>query len=212
MIRQFSKLLTVAGLILLTGNYLITPAEAAEEGKKTEAVKAAPAATPTEAAQAVEGAKPAEAAKKGKTTEPSLGLKAGGKNTAKLELQSDIPVRALQFSVTGAKITEVRTTGRAKGFFSKFNEQNGMVIILSTTGEEIAPGKGEVAEIVCDKPATAKLADVKIVGKRSDGSCLMVITIMAKGMTGGLFHSRQERKQEMRIACISCFAVFKTLR
>ena len=94
-----------------------------------------------------------------------MGLKAGGKNTAKLELQSDIPVRALQFSVTGAKITEVRTTGRAKGFFSKFNEQNGMVIILSTTGEEIAAGKGEVAEIVCDKPATAKLADVKIVGK-----------------------------------------------
>jgi len=181
MIRQFSTLLTVAGLILLTGNYLFTPAGAAEEAKKTEAVKAAPAAMPTETAKAAEVAKPteagkpaeaaktpeksAEAAKKEKATEPALSLKAGGKNTAKLELQSDIPVRALQFSVSGAKITEVRTTGRAKGFFSKFNEKNGMVIILSTAGEEIAPGKGEVAEIVCDKPATAKLADVKIVGK-----------------------------------------------
>ena len=171
MIRQFSKLLTVAGLILLTGNYLFAPAEAAGEAKKTEAVKAAPAAMPTETAKAAEVAKPAEAAKpaesanKEKTTEPSLGLKAGDKNTVKLELRSDIPVRALQFSVSGAKITEVRTTGRAKGFFSKFNEKNGMVIILSTAGEEIAPGKGEVAEIVCDKPATAKLADVKIVGK-----------------------------------------------
>jgi hypothetical protein len=155
MIRQFSTLLTVAGLLLFTGNYLFTPAEAAEEAKKTEAVKAAPA----------EASKAAEGATKEKTTEPALSLKAGGKNTAKLELQSDIPVRALQFSVTGAKITEVRTTGRAKGFFSKFNEKNGMVIVLSTAGEEIAPGKGEVAEIVCDKPATAKLADVKIVGK-----------------------------------------------
>jgi len=159
MIRQFSTLLTVAGLILLTGNYLFAPVGAAEEAKKTEAVKAAPAAMPTETAKAAEGVK------KENATEPSLGLKAGDKNTAKLELRSDIPVRALQFSVSGAKITEVRTTGRAKGFFSKFNEKNGMVIILSTAGEEIAPGKGEVAEIVCDKPATAKLADVKIVGK-----------------------------------------------
>ena len=165
MTRQFSTLLTVAGLILLTGNYLFTPAEAAEEAKKTEAVKAAPAAMPSETAKAAEVAKPVESDKKVKTTEPALSLKAGGKNTAKLELQSDIPVRALQFSVTGAKITEVRATGRAKGFFSKFNEKNGMVIILSTAGEEIDPGKGEVAEIVCDKPATAKLADVKIVGK-----------------------------------------------
>ena len=164
MIRQFSKLVTVAGLILLTGNYLFTPAGAAEpSAKPPEAAAVKASEKPAEAAKTPE--KSAEAAKKEKATEPSLGLKAGGKNTAKLELQSDIPVRALQFSVTGAKITEVRTTGRAKGFFSKFNEQNGMVIILSTTGEEISAGKGEVAEIVCDKPATAKLADVKIVGK-----------------------------------------------
>ena len=164
MIRQFSTLVTVAGLLLLTGNYIFTPAGAAEpSAKPPEAAAVKASEKPAEAAKTPE--KAAEAAKKEKTTEPSLGLRASGKNTAKLELQNDIPIRALQFSITGAKITEVRTAARTKGYLAKFNEKNGMVIILSTAGEEIAPGKGEVAEIVCDKPASAKLADVKIVGK-----------------------------------------------
>lgn len=98
--------------------------------------------------------------------EPSLGLVGGGKDFAAVELRNDIPVRALQFTLTGVKITEVRTTSRTKGFLAKFNEQNGKVIILSTAAEEIAPGKGVVAEIACDKPASAKLADVNIVGRK----------------------------------------------
>lgn len=98
--------------------------------------------------------------------EPSLGLVGGGTGFAAVELKNDIPVRAVQFALTGVKITEIRTTPRSKGFLAKFNEQNGKVIILSTAADEIAPGKGVIAEVVCDKPASAKLAEVKIVGKK----------------------------------------------
>ena len=98
--------------------------------------------------------------------EPSLGLVGASNGVASVELRNDIPVRAIQFALTGVKITEVRTTSRTKGFLAKFNEQNGKVIIVSTAAEEIAPGKGLVAEIACDKPASAKLADVKIVGNK----------------------------------------------
>ncbi len=45
-------------------------------------------------------------------------------------------------------------------------KKNGKVILLSTAGDEIAPGKGAVAEIVCDKPSAANLSEVKIVGKK----------------------------------------------
>ena len=98
--------------------------------------------------------------------EPSLKLLKGDKGFATVELQNDIPIRAVQFALTGAKITEVRSTPRTKGFLAKFNEKNGKVILLSTAGDEIAPGKGAVAEIVCDKPAAANLSEVKIVGKK----------------------------------------------
>jgi hypothetical protein len=161
-----------SGLILFTGIYFLSSAIAAEPAAKPgEAVKAS-TAKPAEAAKAP--AKPAEADKAPEkpadsamppAKEASLKLVPGPKGAATIELQNDIPVRALQFSVAGAKITEVRTAGRTKGYLVKFNDKNGMVIILSTAGEEIAPGKGSVAEIACDKPAAAILKDVKIVGK-----------------------------------------------
>jgi len=178
MTRQFSTVFIIIGLILLTGIYFSTSAWAAEPAAKTaEAVKA-PAAQPADLAKApakpAETGKPAEAtnppakpAEAGKPAkEPSLKVTSRSKNAVTLELQNDVPVRALQFTVTEAKITEVRTTGRTKGFLAKFNEQNGKVIILSTAGEEIASGKGAITEIVCDKPASAKLVDVTIVWNR----------------------------------------------
>jgi hypothetical protein len=97
--------------------------------------------------------------------EPSLGVKPGDKDLVKVELVNEAPVRAVQFDLTGVKITQVRTTDRSKGFLAKFNEQNGKVILLSTAGEEIAPGKGAVLEVVCDKPDAAALSGVKIVGE-----------------------------------------------
>jgi hypothetical protein len=180
--RQFYPVFII-GLILLTGLYFSTSAWAAEPAAKPAASAADPAAKPAEAVKAPAAqpadpakapAKPAEAAKPpakpseaGKPAkEPSLKVTSRGKNAVTLELQNEVPVRALQFTVTEAKITEVRTTGRTKGFLAKFNEQNGKVIILSTAGEEIASGKGAITEIVCDKPASAKLVDVTIVWNR----------------------------------------------
>ena len=180
--RQFYPVFII-GLILLTGLYFSTSAWAAEPAAKPAASAADPAAKPAEAVKAPAAqpadpakapAKPAEAAQPpakpseaGKPAkEPSLKVTSRGKNAVTLELQNEVPVRALQFTVTEAKITEVRTTGRTKGFLAKFNEQNGKVIILSTAGEEIASGKGAITEIVCDKPASAKLVDVTIVWNR----------------------------------------------
>lgn len=94
--------------------------------------------------------------------EPALSV-SGAKDCAKIELINESPVRAVQFDLTGVQITQVRTTDRTKGFLAKFNEQNGKVILLSTAGEGIAPGKGAVLEVVCDKPDAAVLSGVKIV-------------------------------------------------
>jgi hypothetical protein len=98
--------------------------------------------------------------------EPTLSVEAAStsKQIATVKLENEIPVMGMQFTLTGAKITEIRTTDRTKSFLAKFNEQNGKVIILSTTGDRVAPGKGAVAEIVCDKPGSAVLSEVKIVG------------------------------------------------
>jgi hypothetical protein len=84
-------------------------------------------------------------------------------NTVAIELKNDVPVRGVQFMVTGVKVTEVRTTDRTKEFFAKFNEKNGMVLMVSASGDSIAPGNGPVLNIICDKPASASLSGVRIV-------------------------------------------------
>ena len=94
--------------------------------------------------------------------EPVLSVSAV-KDFATVELVNESPVRAVQFDLTGVKITQVRTTDRTKGFLTKFNEQNGKVILLSTAADMIAPGKGAVLEVLCDKPAAAVLSGVRIV-------------------------------------------------
>ena len=97
--------------------------------------------------------------------EPALRVQAGEKGFATVILKNEASVRAIQFELTGVKITQVRTTDRTKGFLTKFNEQNGKVILLSTAGDEITPGAGGVLEVVCDKPADAVLSGVRIVGE-----------------------------------------------
>jgi hypothetical protein len=171
MTRKYSTLALVAGLSLLSGIYFYIAAVAAEPASKPAGEPALkPAGEPSTKAKgpteppAKRAAVPAEpAGKAAGVKEPSVKLVPGAKGVAQVELQNDVPVRALQFAVTEAKITEVRTTDRTKGFLAKFNDKNGKVIILSTAGEEIPPGKGSIAEIVCDKPASAKLVDGKIV-------------------------------------------------
>lgn len=89
-------------------------------------------------------------------------------NTAFIELTNTVPVRGMQFTVNGVKLTEVRITTRTAGFLAKFNEENGIVIIVSLTKEEMPAGKGPIAEIVCQKAppsgSAISLSAVKIVG------------------------------------------------
>ncbi len=162
MIKQYYALALVAGLALFTGIYFCAEAAAGQPAAKPGA-SAEPSAKPA-AETAAPAKKPAEpAGQAAGVKEPSVKLVPGAKGVVSVDLQNEVPVRALQFAVTEATIKEVRTTDRTKGFLAKFNEKNGKVIILSTAGDEIPPGKGSIAEIVCDKPASAKLVDGKIV-------------------------------------------------
>ncbi len=94
----------------------------------------------------------------------TLDLKVSSEKTVAVELINSVPVRGVQFIVSGINITEVRATNRTTGFLAKFNEKNGAVIVISTSEERIAPGKGSIAEIVCDKPGSAKLSEVRMAG------------------------------------------------
>lgn len=84
-------------------------------------------------------------------------------NAASLELDNDVPVKGVQFTLSGAQPVEVRTTSRSEGFFAQFNKENGTVIMLSLSGNTIKPGTGPIAEIVCDHTGSASLSGVKIV-------------------------------------------------
>ena len=95
--------------------------------------------------------------------EPALRVVAGSQGVATVELENERPVKAIQFALTGVTITEMRATDRTRGFLMKFNEQNGKAILLSTSGEEIPPGKGAVAEIVYEKEGSPTLAEMKII-------------------------------------------------
>lgn len=66
-------------------------------------------------------------------------------NSESVELSNDIPVRGVQFTLNGAKVSEVRTTPRTEGFLVK--EKNGKVIMISLSGKTIAPGNGPIAEV-----------------------------------------------------------------
>ena len=79
-----------------------------------------------------------------------------------IDLKNTVSVRGMQFTLEGVTITEVRTTNRSEGFFASFNKENGKVIMASLSGDEIPPGKGLIAEIVCDTSGSARLTEVKI--------------------------------------------------
>ena len=84
-------------------------------------------------------------------------------NAASLELDNDVPVRGVQFTIEGAQPVEVRTTSRSEGFFAQFNKENGKVVLISLSGNTIAPGGGPIAEVVCSNGGSASLSEIKIV-------------------------------------------------
>ena len=83
-------------------------------------------------------------------------------NILGIDLTNDVPVKGVQFTLEGPKITEVRTTSRTEGFAPSFNEENGRVILLSLSGGEITMGKGLIAEILCDNGGSASLSEIMI--------------------------------------------------
>jgi len=58
-------------------------------------------------------------------------------------------------------MTEVRTTSRTAGFLVDFNKESGIFILVSTSGNEIAPGTGLIAEIIYEKGGSASLSGMK---------------------------------------------------
>lgn len=84
-------------------------------------------------------------------------------NILGIDLTNNVPVRGVQFTLEGVKITEIRTTSRTEGFLASFNEDNGKVILASLSGGEIPTGKGLIAEILCDNGGSASLSEIKIV-------------------------------------------------
>jgi len=83
-------------------------------------------------------------------------------NILGIDLTNAVPVKGVQFTLEGPKITEVRTTSRTEGFSPSFNEENGRVILVSLSGGEITTGKGLIAEILCDNGGSASLSEIKI--------------------------------------------------
>ncbi len=84
-------------------------------------------------------------------------------NTIGIDLTNNVPVRIVQFVIKGVKITEVRTTSRAEGFFAKYNVENDKIVMLSPSNKIISPGSGLIAEIICDKGGSASLSGIKII-------------------------------------------------
>ena len=125
----------------------------------------APVKAPKEKAVPEAAAKKAEPAPKEKAVpekKATLTLKPGEKNTFGIDLKNSVPVRGIQFTLSGLKMTEVRTASRTAGFLAKFNEETGIVILVSTAADEIAPGKGPVLKILGEKVPDAEVSLSKI--------------------------------------------------
>jgi arylsulfatase A-like enzyme len=83
-------------------------------------------------------------------------------NSIGINLISNIPVQGVQFTIEGVKVNEVRTISRASGLVASFNKESGIIILMASSGKNIAPGKGLIAEITCDKVGSVNLSAIKI--------------------------------------------------
>jgi hypothetical protein len=80
-----------------------------------------------------------------------------------IDLTNPVPVRGVQFMIEGVEIIDVLTTSRSDDFIASFNEENGKVLMVSFSGDEIAPGEGRIAEILFDGSGLARLSEIVIV-------------------------------------------------
>ena len=80
-----------------------------------------------------------------------------------IELTNTVPVRGIQFTLEGVKISEVRTTAHTKGFLADFNSESGAVIIISIAGDIIKVGKHQIVEVVYEMAEMANISKITIV-------------------------------------------------
>ena len=106
--------------------------------------------------------KKAQDSRMAESKDATLKIVEGSGNTIGIELMNNIPVGGVQFTIEGVKMTEIRTTSRTTGVLADFNKESGIVIMVSTSGDKIAPGTGLIAEIVSDKGGSANLSGIKI--------------------------------------------------
>lgn len=74
-----------------------------------------------------------------------VGIQSG--NSANIALINEGKVAGVQFKVVGAQVTDVQTTARTEGFFTKFDQKSGTVILTGISGQTIAPGIGPIVKI-----------------------------------------------------------------
>ena len=96
------------------------------------------------------------------SSDATLTIVQGTGNTVGINLTNKIPVRGVQFTLPGVKITALRTTPRSDGFMANFNQESGVVIMLSLSGNKIAAGTGAIAEIICEEGGSPTISDIKI--------------------------------------------------
>jgi hypothetical protein len=83
-------------------------------------------------------------------------------NSIGINLINDIPVQGVQFTIEGVKVTQIRTISRASSTVASFNKESGTIILMASSGGNIAPGKGLIAEITCDKVGSVNLSAIKV--------------------------------------------------
>jgi len=103
-----------------------------------------------------------QATRRIKSEDATLKIVEESKNTLGIYLINKVSVGGVQFTLKGVKITELRTTSRTAGFVANYNKETGIIILVSTKGDKIAPGTGLIAEITCDRKGPASLSDIKI--------------------------------------------------
>ena len=96
--------------------------------------------------------------------ETNLSIRGCNTNELCIDLQNDVPVRGVQFTLEYCSPESAETTYRTEGFFAKVNNKNGTVICVSLSGAKIKPGVGAILRIIFDEGQSQSclLSQIKI--------------------------------------------------
>ena len=137
------------------------------------------------------------------------GLPGSVSSPVEVSLGNDVPVRGVQFVFCNEDdfltLNEIRTTERTEGFLVQFNQDNGIVLLVSLSGNTIVPGSGPILELLFDVSEEAPegecrnlyLQNVKIVAKTSP--------LNSNNSNVFNWHSSKENKSPMSESALFCF-------